>query len=584
MTKIFRIFSNLLKSRIFYLCLAVFVILGAIAVYIVRTDFLKYTVSNRLNVFLPQFFPEYVIYQNNALCSDMRDIDFENNDVREICILRDRSRLTNHSRGFSLEFPADAQYDFTAAEEYIDIKCKNFTAVVSKEFSTYGDGVENSRRYVAECINKYILDEKYLKENNITLHQNNSENINGYDVQVIALTRTPASGSDVEYNTYVYCYVFTESNMFYRIMFRSSEYDGELMDEVHKTLSSLRTDVAVRGVFDTFTEFKPEIPKDWNLETRELYYDIVFAENCKWGIYTPRAIEEDKLGDVKALENKINTKFDGVLEYTYLFSEIPLEGMQSAYEDGKFVELTLQTSTVMNLNLNGKNPVFDVIDGQYDEKIREMAGILRDFGHPVLFRLNNEMNSDWTSYSGAACLTDPEIYVQVWQRIYRIFEEEGVDNAIWIFNPNDKSFPPNGYNTSIAYYPGDEYVHMFGITGYNTGTYYDELNGERWRTFDEIYSAITEKYKPVYGEFPWVITEFASSSVGGDKAQWIRDMFRDLKKYPNIKLAFWFNSADYDSRPEFLDNLARPYWFDETPETTKAFAEGLRENMKQGKE
>lgn len=545
-------------------------------VCVLKNSTLKYTLSNKLSQYFPEHFTKYVFYQNNILCDNFSDIDFENNDVREIRIKNGRSSLINYSRGFSLDFPADAQYDFTAAQEYITVKCDNFTTVVSKEFSTYEAGVENSKKYVAEYINKNILDERYLEENNITLHKNIMDNRAGFPVQVIALTRTPAVGSDVEYNTYVYCYVYTESNMFYRIMFKSSDYDWELMEEVYKTLDSLRTDVKVRGVSATFTEFKPVVSENWSEETKALYNDILTTQKCKWGVYSPRAIEEDKLEDIKELEEKADTKFDGVLEYTYLFSEIPVEGMQSAYEYGKVVELTLQTSTVMNMNLDGHNPVFDVIDGQYDGKIREMAKDLRNFGHPVLFRLNNEMNSDWTSYSASACLTDPEIYVQVWRRIYNIFEEEGVNNTIWIFNPNDECFPPNGYNNSIAYYPGNEYVHIFGITGYNTGTYYAELNGEVWRTFDEIYSAITEKYQSVYGEFPWIITEFASSSVGGDKAQWISDMFSDLKKYPNIKMTFWFNSADYDVRPEFLDDLARPYWFDETPETTRAFAEGLK--------
>ena len=568
-----KIFAN----KFFYLFIIIFLIcVGGVCAF--KNSTLKYTLSSKLNQYFPDVFTKYVFYQNNVLCDNFSDIDFENNDVREIRVKNGRSSLINHSRGFLLDFPADAQYDFTSAQEYIAVKCNNFTVTVSKEFSTYEAGVENSKKYVEECINKYILNEKYLEENNITLHKNIMENRAGFPVQVIALTRTPAEKSDVEYNTYVYCYVYTESNMFYRIMFKSSDYDWELMEEVYKTLDSLRTDVKVRGISATFTEFKPVVSENWSEETKALYNHILTTEKCKWGVYSPRAIEEDKLEDIKELEQKADTKFDGVLEYTYLFSEIPVEGMKSAYEGGKVVELTLQTSTVMNMNLDGHNPVFDVIDGQYDGKIREMAKDLKDFGHPVLFRLNNEMNSDWTSYSASACLTDPEIYVQVWRRIYNIFEEEGVNNTIWIFNPNDECFPPNGYNNSIAYYPGNEYVHLFGITGYNTGTYYAELNGEVWRTFDEIYSAITEKYQSIYGEFPWIITEFASSSVGGDKAQWISDMFRDLKKYPNIKMAFWFNSADYDVRPEFLDDLARPYWFDETHETTRAFAEGLRGN------
>lgn len=576
MSTISTFFGKIFKNKITYIVLIIFMALAVFAVCVLKTDLLKYTVSNGLNKILPQVFPKYVIYQNNILCEDYSKLDFDKKDVREIRVLRGRSRLTNHSRGFSLEFPADAQYDFSAAQEYIKVKCNNFSAVVSKEFSTNGNGADNSKAYVKEYINKYLLDEKFLSKNNINVHINFTEERNGFPVQIIALTRVPSEGSSMEYNTYVYCYIYTDTNMFYRIMFKSNEYSEGLMKEVYNTVDSLRTEVKVRGISDTFTDFKPVVPQNWSEETKELYEKIASSQECSWGIYVPHSIEENNLEDITALEEKVGCDFDGVLEYTYLFSEIPLEGMKSAYADGKIVELTLQTSTVMNMNLNGKNPVFDVIDGLYDDKIREMARDLKEFGHPLLFRLNNEMNSDWTSYGGAACMTDPEIYVQVWRRIYDIFKEEGVNNTIWIFNPNDESFPPNGYNASSAYYPGNEYVQLFGVTGYNTGTYYDDLNGEKWRTFDEIYSCITEKYQKIYGDFPWIITEFASSSVGGDKVKWINDMFRDLGKYPNIKMAFWFNSADYDVRPEFLDNLARPYWLDETPETTKAFSEGLK--------
>ena len=73
------------------------------------------------------------------------------------------------------------------------------------------------------------------------------------------------------------------------------------------------------------------------------------------------------------------------------------------------------------------------------------------------------MNSDWTSATGGPIiLNDPDLYVEVWRRIYRIFQEEGVNNAIWVFNPNNIAFPPCGYNSSLAYYPGNEYVQMFG--------------------------------------------------------------------------------------------------------------------------
>ncbi len=519
-----------------------------------------------------------VFYVNNIPVGNPGVIDYLKDDVREVQINKERTYLINHSRGFALGFPSDAEYDFSAAQEYIKVKCSKFSAVVSKEYSTYEPGVEQSKKYVKECINKFILSEKYLKENNITLHKNDMETVGDYPVQIIALTRTPYEESTIKDNTYVYCYIYKEDVLFYRIMFKAENYTEELMNEVYRTLESFSEGVVVKGVSDTFTDYKPVLNKNWNEKTKALYDEILNSDSCKWGVFMPRAVFLNNYEDVHKIEEKVGTKFSGVLEYMFLVDDVPVDGMKSAFNDGKIVELTLQTANVMHQGMDGHNPMFEIIDGKYDEKFKKMAQDIKALQSPVLFRLNNEMNSDWVGYSASACLTDPEIYIAVWRRIYDIFEKENVDNAIWVFNPNDETFPPNGYNTSTAYYPGNEYVHIFGITGYNTGTYYAAEHGERWRTFDEIYTSITEHSEKIYGKFPWIITEFASSSVGGDKVEWINDMFDSLPNYPYIKMAFWFNSADYDERPEKAGAVARPYWFDETPETTKAFANGLKKS------
>lgn len=569
---------RMLKSKALRVCVVVILSFIILLGCVLGISALRLRVRNVLSYIFPDHFPKYVYYVDNVKCENVSQTDFLLKDVREVEINSKRSYLVNHSRGFALSFPKDAQYDFSAAQEYIKVKCEDFSAVVSKEYTTYSPGVEESKKYVAEFINKNILSEKYIKENNITLHKNDMETVGKYPVQIIALTRTPHKSSEVKDNTYVYCYIYKEDILFYRIMFKAESYTEELMKEVYNTLESFNEDVVVKGVSDTFTDFKPVVNEKWSDETKKLYDEISNSKSCKWGVFVPRAVLQNNYQDVLELEKKIDYKFSGVLEYMFLCDEVPTEGMKSAFADGKVVELTLQTANVMHKDMDGRNPMFEIIDGVHDEKLRKIARDIRDLKSPVLFRLNNEMNSDWVGYSASACLTDPEIYIAVWRRIYNIFEEENVNNAIWIFNPNDETFPPNGYNTSTAYYPGNEYVHMFGITGYNTGTYYAAEHGERWRTFDEIYTSITEHSEKIYGKFPWIITEFASSSIGGDKVLWINDMFESLKDYPHIKMAFWFNTADYDERPEKEGAVARPYWFDETPETTEAFAKGLKNN------
>ncbi len=563
------------KRKILIISLISVIILALGAFFAIKITPVRQLIKYTINSVKKNDVLYCIYYENNVPHYSLSEVNIDENDVREIQVTKDRKTLINHSRGFSLSFPLDAEFDFTAAQEYISVKCKDLSAVISKEYSTYPDKSQ-TKQFVDDYLHKYMLDERYMEQNKITLHKNSVEKIGDFWVQVVSLSRTPLPDSPVKYNSYVYCYIYTDSTMFYRIMFKAPQYTDELMEEIYRTLYSFSINVPVRGPSDTYTDFKPVIPEFWSEETKAFYNELVNQDVCKWGLYQPLAVVNNDFTDIYKVEEEIDYKFDGLLEYRYYFEDMPVEGIKKAYEDGKIIELTLQTSTVMNENLDGYNPVFDIMDGMYDWRFKIMAQQIKEIGHPILFRLNNEMNSDWTSYGSSACLDDPEIYVELWRKIYNIFKDEGVDNAIWVFNPNDESYPPCGYNSTIAFYPGDEYVQLFGVTGYNTGTYYAVENGERWKTFREIYDNIMEKHYKVYGNFPWVITEFASSSVGGDKVEWINDMFNDLKDYPNIKMAFWFNSADIDPRDETKQTVARPYWLNETPETAKAFSEGLK--------
>jgi len=185
----------------------------------------------------------------------------------------------------------------------------------------------------------------------------------------------------------------------------------------------------------------------------------------------------------------------------------------------------------------------------------------------VFFRLGNEMNGDWCPYSGYNTSRDPELFQDFYRYVYQVFADAGVDNMIWIWNPNGKSFPDFEWNDEVMYYPGDDYVDVVGLTAYNTGTYYQD---ENWTSFAALYDPIYARSTALYRQ-PLMITEFASSSVGGDKNQWIRDMFAEIASYPDVKVAVWWNGCDWDSN----GNVARPYFIDETPQIVQTFKELL---------
>ena len=64
------------------------------------------------------------------------------------------------------------------------------------------------------------------------------------------------------------------------------------------------------------------------------------------------------------------------------------------------------------------------VNGRYELALRDLAQRIKAYGKPVLFRLNNEMNTDWTSYCGMMTLNDPDIFQATWRYLYNFFIEK----------------------------------------------------------------------------------------------------------------------------------------------------------------
>ena len=482
-------------------------------------------------------------------------------DVKVVYETEDSQVFGDYAAGYAVRLPANLTPDISLSPKYVSFNSPDARVVISKEWAVG----EETPDYLAYYFYRFLLSEDYRAANDIELQDRQVTE----DYEILSVRLNDYSGA---FDTYTYLDFKTGTRNFYHVMVKSAS-------------GYAQADSLIQGVLDSFTYFRPEgtaryttdygpeLPDDWSDETRALYDRIDTSDSVLWGIFVKNVTTHGIEDEIPAIEDKLDYKFNIILAYTGLDGGFPTEFMERCYNEGRIVEMTLQTTESNNLDLFGPSPWLELYRTGDDARIRDFARAAKSFGKPFLFRLNNEMNSDWVSYGGVTNMLDPEIFIANWRTVYRIFEEEGVDNAIWIFNPNDRDAPPNGWNCQAAYYPGNAYVQMLGVTGYNNGTYYQELWGENWREFKEIYDKIQADSGELFGRFPWIITEFASSSVGGDKAGWIDSMFENLPDYPNIKAAVWFSYADYDVNDGTTPS--RPYWLDETDETVAAFKRGL---------
>jgi len=509
------------------------------------------------------------LYVNNKLQRKERVTSDADNKIIERS--KDLTRLYDFATGFVIDLPDEMSPDFTQSPVFVKM-CSDFLDVtISKEYSPYEDVDE----YISYYLNRFITSEDYRKPNSMELLGDSTFTYGENSARLISVKILDMP--EDKKNIYTYATIKTGGREFFRFMFKfkASSYSETEKATASALESFKRTEPFGTAVYD----FSPKpIEADfWSKETKEVYRKMVERDSVLWGIFTPKLPDEGINQLIPQMEEKLDFKFPIVLIYNHLGDPLPKGFGEKCAEQGKMIELTLQITETNNENRHAQIPLFEIYKGKYDDKIRNLAReIKEEIKNPFFFRLNNEMNTDWTSYSGIITLSDPEIYIDGWKRVYEIFKEEGVDNAIWVYNPNDRNFPPCNWNNFTAYYPGDEYVHMIGITGYNTGTYFIDVTGETWRSFTEIYDGIENAYSPFFSEFPWIITEFSTSSVGGDKVKWIEDIFDNMYKYKNIKAAVWFSAPDYDPRLEFKGNISRPYMLDETPQTLDAFRRGLK--------
>ncbi len=386
---------------------------------------------------------------------------------------------------------------------------------------------------------------------------------NGMTLNVVQWSREKLTQVDDDKNYYT-CVDIMAKDAVYTFFFKSDlplEDCGGYKDIIKGFYTFAPTKQASTAKFTDISSH------EWNQETRTVFEKYFSADSrLQWGIFEPAA--PFNMSDLRKLEQRLDYEFPFILLYSHVLKEYDPnregQALRDAYANGKIVELTLQTTAT-----DGSNMVYDILNGQYDNYLRAYAQDVAQFGHPVLFRPFNEMNGDWCVYSAYHTSRDPEIFKELYKYVYDIFAEAGADNVIWVWNPNEKSFPDFKWNNEIMYYPGDKYVDVVGLTGYNTGTYYKD---ETWRSFREIYDPLYQKATALYDK-PLMITEFASSSVGASKEQWVKDMFKDITNYPEIKVAIWWDGRDLDSR----GNIARPYFIDETDELVEIFRENLQE-------
>ena len=241
---------------------------------------------------------------------------------------------------------------------------------------------------------------------------------------------------------------------------------------------------------------------------------------------------------VSDLEDALGRRVPTVVVFRDFKSAFPIEDAREARLRAKTLQVTWEPWLFSDPEAV---KLADVADGKYDAYLDSWARAAKGFGAEVWIRWAHEFNGNWYPWSVGQNGKNSKIYVRAFQRVHDRFRKAGAFNVRWIWCANAVSVPDASWNDPARAYPGDEYVDMISIDGYNFGT---ATPGSRWQSLREIYQRPYEELSRKFPSKPMMIGEIGCATAGGDKAAWIRDMDRELRgRFGRIQGVVWFEAA-----------------------------------------
>lgn len=210
---------------------------------------------------------------------------------------------------------------------------------------------------------------------------------------------------------------------------------------------------------------------------------------------------------------------------------------REARDRGKVLQVTWEPWHFSN---PGAIKLKDIVAGKHDRYIDAWAAGARSFGSEIWVRWGHEFNGNWYPWSLAANGTNATLWIQAYKHIRQRFRMANASNVRWIWCINAENVPAVGWNNPMRAYPGDDWVDVIGIDGYNFG---NSIPYGRWLSFKQIFAA---PYAAVVAKAPnkpiW-IAETGCSMAGGDKASWIKGMDQALRQeFPRVESVTWFEA------------------------------------------
>ncbi|MGS0687377.1 glycoside hydrolase family 26 protein [Nakamurella sp. GG22] len=215
--------------------------------------------------------------------------------------------------------------------------------------------------------------------------------------------------------------------------------------------------------------------------------------------------------------------------------DLPLEQIRAIARYGALPEITWEP---WNPTSGAEQPDYTlaaIANGEFDGYISTWARSAKAYGEPLFLRFAHEMNGDWYPWSVSRNGGSPAQYVRAYRHVQEVFAANGAANVRWVWSPN--VILRGDVRAMVDSFPGADAVDVIGVDGYNFGP---AVAGSAWRSPIQLFRATLEVLDVLAPGVPIWINEAGSGSTGGDKAQWVSDLF-DYLRTSRVSAVIWFD-------------------------------------------
>lgn len=204
----------------------------------------------------------------------------------------------------------------------------------------------------------------------------------------------------------------------------------------------------------------------------------------------------------------------------------------------------LQDSTyqysMMAIGLSMVHCEKDIAKGRHDDFIVHLATWIQGAKRPVFLRIGYEFDGwEWNQYRR-------RFYLQAWTRIYKIFQDMGVENVAYIWQSKGTG---SDQNTLEAWYPGDEIVDWCAYSYFGSPD-------------TEMITFARNHQKPVFIAEATPVREFDGLYFETDLNKtpldqqiwegWFVPFFQTIQDNNDVIKAFSYINTDWSSQPMWV--------------------------------